>query len=104
MAPARSSSTSATTAASVDRLFRETEVAAGDRRDERDLVAVLESLVALDVRTVDGVEEPGGLLAEPEGRPDVLDAGSVAKLEVVPARSGALAQAGEEPHRHSHGR
>ena len=88
----------------VDRILGEPEGAARNRGDERDLVAVCERVIALDVCAVDGVDEPGRLLAEAELRPDVLDARSIAELDILPAGSGELAEAGKKPHRHSHAR
>ena len=78
----------------VERTFDEAERAAADRRDDRDLVAVRELVPRLDVLPVDGVEQPGRLVAETEGGPDVLDAGDVVELET--RASGAFPEAGEE--------
>ena len=60
-----------------ERLVAEQERAAGDRRDQRDLVAVGEHAVALGILLVDRVEEADGLVAEVERGPDVGDRRSV---------------------------
>ena len=60
----------------------------------RDLVAVVERGAAVDVLAVHRVEQSAGLVAEPELRPDVVDALDAVELEPRGAR--ALAQAGEE--------
>ena len=88
----------------VDGILREAKRAARNRRYERDLVPLCQGLAALDVGAVDGEDEAGGLVAELERPPDVLDSGSVAEVDVAPPRSRVLAQAGEKPHRDSHGR
>ena len=49
-------------------------------------------------------DKAGGLVPELERRPNVLHAGFLAELEVAAPGSGLLAQAGEKPHRDSHGR
>ena len=104
VAPARSSSTSADDRREVDGVLREAERAARNRRYERDLVPLCQGLAAPDVGAVHGEDEACGLVAELERRPDVLDSGSVAEVDVAPPRSRVLAQAGEKPHRDSHGR
>ena len=81
-------------------LVAEEERAAGDRRDQRDLVPVGQLVAALDVRLVHGVDEPARLVAEVERRPHVVDARDVFDVALRPAR--ALAQAGEQPHVDSH--
>ena len=88
----------------VDRqgIGREPEVAAGDRRDDRDLVPGLERLGSLDVCPITRVEEPGGLGAEVERGPDVTDRRAVRELELDGARSGPLADCGEQPDVHVH--
>jgi hypothetical protein len=88
----------------VDRMLGEAKGSAGDRRDERDFVPLGEATVALGVGPVDREDEPGRLLPELESGPDVPDAGPVAELELVLPGARMLAQAGEKPHRHSHGR
>ena len=55
---------------------------------------------AVGVLAVHRVEQPGRLLAEPELRPDVVDALDAVDLE--PRRARALAQAGEEADRDAH--
>ena len=48
----------------VDRPVSEAKGAAGDRRDERDLVSVRQLAVPVDVGAVDRVDKPGRLVAE----------------------------------------
>jgi hypothetical protein len=79
-----------------ERLLGDTEGAARDRRDQRDLVAVAQLAAAVGVLAVDGVEQPLGLLAEPEGGPHV--AHPCDALDRTPAPPGALAQAREQAH------
>ena len=57
-----------------ERLLGQPEGAAGDGRDQRDLVAVGELPLALGVLAVDGVEQARRLVAEPERGPHVGDA------------------------------
>src|ERR1051325_10548473 len=81
------------------RLLGDSEGAAGDRRDQRDLVAVPKVLVGPGVLAVDGVEQPRGLVAQSERRPYVGDRRSV-DLAARPA--GLLAETGEEAHGDAH--
>ncbi len=76
-------------------ILREAERAARNRRYERDLVSFRQGLAALDVGAVHGKDETGGLVAEFERRPDVLDSGSIAEVDVAPPCSRVLAQTGE---------
>ena len=98
--PARSSATSAMTAAEVERLRAEPEGAARYGRDERHLVAVGQLPVGRGVLAVHGVEEARRLVSELERGPDVAHALDAVELSLRPA--GALAQAGEETHADLH--
>ena len=94
IAPAPSEATSAARALERERRVGEDERAAGDGRDQRHLVAVGEQRVPLGVLAVDRVDEPGGLVAEPERGPDVVDRRAVVELErrlPLPARSRSAA-------------
>ena len=76
-----------------------------------DMARLLEGIPLGEVSTSMTINAPAALLllayelvAELECPPDVLDSGSFAEVDVAPSRSRALAQAGEKPHRDSHGR
>jgi hypothetical protein len=83
----------------VERPAHEPERAAGDGRDDRDLVALHERRRTVRVLLVDRVEQAGRFLAEPELRPNVADR---RRLELAFAPPGALTQTGEEPDRYAH--
>jgi len=76
------------------RLVRDAERTTRDRRDQRDLVAVLERAISLGVRPVDGVEQSLRLVSEAERGPDVSDA--LEPLEPPLAPAGAFAKPGEK--------
>ena len=80
-------------------LLGEDERPAGDRRNQRDDVAVGKSPVDRRVFLVDGVEQPLGLIAEVELAPHLADA---VCLQLARRPSGPLAQTVEESHRHTH--
>src|SRR6266567_962861 len=77
----------------------EQEGAAGNGRDQCDGVAVGKGRVPRGVLAVDRVEQPVGLVAEVELRPDVADGRGV-DLLLRPAR--AFPQSSEKPHRYRH--
>src|SRR5262249_44004580 len=81
------------------RLLAQQERAAGDGRDEGDLVTVGERGIARGVLLVDRVQQAVRLVTEAERVPDLADGGRV-DLALRPARP--LAQAGEEAHAHRH--
>src|SRR5438445_7933393 len=84
----------------VERLVAEPEVAAADRRDERDLVAVAQLPLGPGVLAVDGVEQAVRLAAQLELRPDVADVHDAVDLALRPA--GLLAKPGEEADADAH--
>src|SRR5439155_1712304 len=77
----------------VDRLVRQAERPAGDRRDHRDLVAVRQRSLGRRVLLVYRVEETVRLLAELERGPDV---GDRRRLELALRPTGPLAQPGKD--------
>jgi hypothetical protein len=81
------------------RLIAEQERAAGDRRDQRDLVAVLQLELARRVLLVDGIEQAVGLVPEIE-RPPHVGHGLGINFACRPAR--AFAQPCKETHAHGH--
>ena len=85
-----------------ERIRRQPEVAAGDGRDHRDLVARREALGAIDVGAVARVEETRRLVAEAEQRPDVADGRAVRELELEPPGARPLAESGEQSHVYVH--
>ena len=85
------------------RIGGQSEVASGDRRDDRDLVPRGQGLGALGVRLVARVQKPGGLVAERELRPDVAHGRTLVELEFERPGARLLAERGEEPHVHVHG-
>ena len=60
--------------------------------------------IAPGVLFVYRVEQPRGLISQPEPGPDVCDRRAVGQLQLAPARARPLAQARKQPHHHSHGR
>src|SRR5207247_2632796 len=65
----------------VERLVGDAERAARHRRDERDLVTIVERDAAVDVLTVQRVQQPRRLVAETGLRPDVVDRLDTVELE-----------------------
>src|SRR6266511_1313915 len=88
----------------VERRLGEEEGTAGHRRNQRDLVALGELSLARGVLTVDGIEQPGGLVAERERGPDVGDARAFGQVELALSRPRQLAQPRKQPDRDLHGR
>ena len=83
----------------VERSVFQPERAAGDGRDDRDLVAVREHRRAVGVLLVDRVEQAGRFFAQPQLRPDLADR---RRLELALPPPGPLTQPGEELDRDPH--
>ena len=104
IAPAASSATARTAASSESGVVREQEVTAGDRRDQRDLVAVGEARVGSGIALVERIEQTRRLGSEVERRPDVRDRRAVGELEGATTGARALAKPRKETNRDLHRR
>src|SRR5437763_15123647 len=83
------------------RLGAEPEGPAGHGRDDGELVALGELMLAAHVFLVHRVEQAVGLRAEAEHRPDVVHARDAIDVPLRPTR--VLPQAGKQPHPDLHG-
>jgi len=83
-----------------ERFVAEEERAAGDRRDQRHLVAVRQCAVGCRVLLVDRVQQPRRLVTELERAPHVRDR---RRVDLALGPPGALAEPCEESHGDGHG-
>ena len=82
----------------------ESVVAARDGGDQGDLVAIVQRILTVGVGAVQRERERGRLrAAETEGVPHVGDLRTLGQLELELARTGLLAERGEEAHPDVHG-
>ena len=84
------------------RIGRESEIAAGHRRNHCDLVSGRERLAPLDVRAVPRVQKSPRLFAQPECRPHVGDGCAVFDVDLDGPGSRALPQRSEQSDAYDH--